>query len=150
MFNIVVEIAICAILGIGIIVVLILCNRNIYRAYQRNSNSDEREKIEFLSTSTNEDFLIQNALITYYEQQRNELIERQKMILDDSKFDTIVLKNNYSHYTAISSQTHTPQSLYEYSGFASLDNLEISNPLFSTDTYCDNDQLSLTIPLITP
>ncbi|CAF1004639.1 unnamed protein product [Rotaria magnacalcarata] len=146
MFNIVIEIAICVILGIGIIVVLILCNR----AYQRNSNSDERKKIEFLSTSMNEDFLVQNALVAYYEQQRNELIERQKMTLDDSKFDAIVLKNNYSRDTAISSQTHTPQSLYEYSGFVSLDNLEISNPLFSTDAYCDNEQLSLTIPLITP
>ncbi|CAF5116782.1 unnamed protein product [Rotaria magnacalcarata] len=98
----------------------------------------------------NEDFLVQNALVAYYEQQRNELIERQKMTLDDSKFDAIVLKNNYSRDTAISSQTHTPQSLYEYSGFVSLDNLEISNPLFSTDAYCDNEQLSLTIPLITP
>jgi hypothetical protein len=51
---------------------------NIYRIHRKEFSDDEPKNIEFLSTSVNEELLVQNAFIAYYEQQRSELIERQK------------------------------------------------------------------------
>ena len=50
---------------------------DISRIHQEQFNNNEPKTIEFLSTSVNEE-LVQNALIAYYEQQRYELITRQK------------------------------------------------------------------------
>jgi hypothetical protein len=90
-FSLAFEIIIFAILGIGLIVALIFCNRysfflvvfdnkngNIRSVYSSKSYNREKKRIEFLPTSINEEFMVQNALMAYYEQQRNELIERQK------------------------------------------------------------------------
>ncbi|CAF3910564.1 unnamed protein product [Rotaria sp. Silwood2] len=117
--------------------------------YQEILSHDEQKKIELLSTSINEELLLQNTVIAYYEQQRNELIEQQKMVLNDLKVETTVIKNTDSSYTSIHSQSNSPNSLYECSGFASMDNLEVSNPSFSTDMFRDNRQVSMTLPLIT-
>ncbi len=75
--SLAIEITICVSLGIGVIIAFILYNR-YNRIHQEKSNDDEQKNIEFLPTSGNEEFLVQNTLIAYYEQQRNELIERQK------------------------------------------------------------------------
>jgi hypothetical protein len=91
-FHLVIEIGICVILGIGIIIALVFYNRYIYiyvclvsgnkhrnfcRIDQEKSDSGEENKINFLTTSADEELLVQNVL-TYYEHQRKELIERQK------------------------------------------------------------------------
>ena len=51
---------------------------DISRVHQEQFDDDEPKTIEFLPTSINEELLVQNALIAYYEQQRSELITRQK------------------------------------------------------------------------
>jgi hypothetical protein len=43
-----------------------------------------------------------------------------RMTLDDSKVDLTIFKNNDSGYTSIPSPSHTPHSLYECTGFASV------------------------------
>jgi len=40
--------------------------------------------------------------------------------VDDSKLDMTMIQNNDSGYTSIPSPVHTPHSLYECSGFASV------------------------------
>ena len=44
----------------------------------KKSNDEKHEKIDFLPVTVNEALLVQSTLMAYYEQQRNELIERQK------------------------------------------------------------------------
>ncbi|UJR37994.1 hypothetical protein I4U23_030676 [Adineta vaga] len=140
MFILAFEIIICVLLAIGLIVTLIFCNN----MPSRKSNNEKQEIIKFLPTTINEELLVQSTLMAYYEQQRKELIERQKMAIDDSLMDITVLKTNDSCYSSIPSPSGTPHSVYECSGFASMDNLEVSNPLFTTDILGDYEQQSLT------
>lgn len=90
-FSLAIEIGICVTLVIGIIIALIFYDRYKYmslvsinrsktfcRLDQEKSDNAEQNKIEFLSTSVNEELLVQNVVLAYYEQQRQELMERQK------------------------------------------------------------------------
>lgn len=43
-----------------------------------------------------------------------------RVALDDSKIDITILKSSDSGYTSIPSPSHTPHSLYECTGFASV------------------------------
>ncbi|CAF0890620.1 unnamed protein product [Adineta ricciae] len=132
------EIIICAFLIIGLIVVLMFC----YNVPSKKSNDEKHEKIDFLPITANETLLVQSTLMAYYEQQRNELIERQKVIKDQSIMDITNMKINDSCYSSIPSPSDTPHSVYECSGFASMDNLEVPNPLFSTDMSNDLERQS--------
>ena len=62
------EIAACTLAGVGLICAMIFCR----------PDREKAEKMEFLSVSVNEEALVHNALITCYEQQRDELIARQQ------------------------------------------------------------------------
>jgi len=52
--------------------------RDVRRSHPDIFNNDEQKRINFLPTSVTEEILVQNTLIAYYDQQKNELIERQK------------------------------------------------------------------------
>ncbi|CAF0727704.1 unnamed protein product [Adineta steineri] len=141
MVILVIEITVCAILAIALIGALLFCNK----VYSRESdNNGDTKKIDFTTTSMNEELLVQNALMTYYEQQRNELIERQKVALEDSTLNMTVLKTNDSGFVSMASPSQTPHSLYEYSGFACMDDTEVPNPLFSPDILYDCERMSVT------
>jgi len=151
MIVIAIEIGVCLLMCIGIIVVAYaFCFRN----EQQQSSSDrsvdyiasEHKETPLSSSSflsTDEEQLVQSALISQYEQQRIEIIERQKAALDVLSENMTITIINESGYI---SPPHTPHSLYECTGFASMEGLEVSNPLFSCHMSNDDNQVFLPLP----